>query len=228
MYNRILGPQISHCKKSILLLGPRQVGKSTLIHSLKPEMTINLANEKEYFIFQTELAELERRVEASNARSIFIDEIQRIPRLTNTIQSIIDQNHKIKFFLSGSSARKLRKGKANLLPGRLINFQLAPLSVEELGSDWDEEQAMCFGALPEIANTDSIKEKIQILNSYTNSYLKEEIMAEAIVRQVDGFFRFLNVASFESGRFVDYSKTARRPKYPDKLPPDTLKFLKIP
>ena len=114
MYNRILTQSLRKSSKSVLLLGPRQTGKSTLIQSLKPDLIINLANEQEYFAFQTNLAELESRLLAKQPRTVFIDEIQRIPRLTNTLQVIMDSDPKLKFYLSGSSARKLRKGKANL------------------------------------------------------------------------------------------------------------------
>ena len=120
MYNRLLASPLKKASKSILLLGPRQVGKLTLIGSLKPDLTINLANEMEYFQFQSNPGELLSRIEATHPKTVFIDEIQRIPSLINSVQFIIDSNKKIKFYLSGSSARKLKKGQANLLPGRVF------------------------------------------------------------------------------------------------------------
>lgn len=214
-YPRIITSELLKSRKSILLLGPRQVGKSTLIQSLKPDMEINLAQESEYFLFQTELEELERRIAAKKPRTVFIDEIQRIPRLMNSIQALIDRSPKLRFFLTGSSARKLKRGKANLLPGRLLAFQLSPLSLLELGDSWDEESAMRFGTLPEIyhlgAHSEQITQK-KLLQSYTNTYLKDEIMAEALVRQIDGFFRFIQVAALESGFFTDFTKAAKRAK----------------
>ncbi len=179
---------------------------------MKPDLEINLAQESEYFLFQTELNELERRIEASQPKSVFIDEIQRIPRLTNSIQALIDQNPRLRFFLTGSSARKLRRGKANLLPGRLLTFQLAPLSLFEIGKEWDEARALQIGTLPGIYLLPSLSEAKRTLQSYANTYLREEIMAEALVRQVDGFFRFIQVAAQESGLFTDYSKVANRAK----------------
>lgn len=214
MYKRLLSPILSNKKQSILLLGPRQVGKSTLIKQLRPDLTINLSNEQEYFTFQTELSELERRLQATNAKKIFIDEIQRIPRLTNTIQAIIDDNPKVQFFLTGSSARKLRKGKANLLPGRILNYYLSPLAAVELEGDWNESQAMMFGSLPGVVNLKNTTDKKELLRSYTATYLKEEIMAESLVRQVDGFVRFLAVAAFEAGLYLDLSKIAKKAKVP--------------
>ncbi|MGE3756595.1 MAG: ATP-binding protein [Pseudobdellovibrionaceae bacterium] len=214
MYNRLLKMPLAKSKKSILLLGPRQVGKSTLIKSLKPDLEINLANEKEFFLFQTELSELERRIEASKARVVFVDEIQRIPRITNTIQVLLDENKGLKFYLTGSSARKLRKGKANLLPGRILSYSMSPLCLEELGGDWDEEHGMRFGFLPEVQGIKTDVDKKKYLQSYSHSYLKEEIMAEALVRQVDGFVRFLSAASLEAGRFLDFSKLSKKSKVP--------------
>lgn len=214
MYNRLLSDQIFKKSKSLLILGPRQVGKSTLIQQLKPDLSVNLANEKEYFIFQTELSELERRISASNAKTIFVDEIQRIPRLTNTIQSLIDENPRLKFYLTGSSARKLRKGKANLLPGRVLNFFLAPLAAEELQDDWNEDSAMIYGSLPGIVNLQNPKDKKELLRSYSSTYLKEEILAEALVRQVDGFVRFLSASAQDAGLYLDFSKISKKAKIP--------------
>jgi predicted AAA+ superfamily ATPase len=214
MYNRLLTTSLKKSSKSFLLLGPRQVGKSTLIESLKPDLNINLSIEKEYFLFQTELDELERRISATGAKTIFIDEIQRIPRLTNSIQALIDQNQKLRFYLTGSSARKLRRGKANLLPGRLVNYQLAPLAAEEFGDEWNESNAMKFGCLPGIVSMGHQRDKKEVLRAYALNYLKEEIQAEALVRQIDGFIRFMNVIAIEAGKYLDYSKIAKRAKVP--------------
>ncbi|MGZ3782754.1 MAG: ATP-binding protein [Pseudobdellovibrionaceae bacterium] len=214
MYNRILSKAISKSSKSVLLLGPRQTGKSTLIKSLKPELIINLADEQEYFTFQTNLDELSSRINAKKPKTVFIDEIQRIPRLTNSLQVIIDSEPKIKFYLSGSSARKLRKGKANLLPGRLFTFQLAPLCIAELGNDWNDLMMMQFGSLPGVVSLPKESEKKKLLQSYANTYLKEEILAESLVRGVDGFIRFLREAAVNSGGFLDFSKLAKKAKIP--------------
>lgn len=214
MYIRQLATSLLNSKKSILLLGPRQVGKSTLIYSLKPDMVINLSREDEYFVFQENKRELEERIEAKQLKTIFIDEIQRIPRLLNTIQAIIDENPKIKFYLSGSSARKLRKGRANLLPGRLFSYYLAPLCPRELGHDWSEISSLRFGSLPGVISLDAETDRKKLLQSYANTYLKEEILAEALVRGIDGFVRFLREAANHSGEFLDLSKLAKKAKIP--------------
>lgn len=214
MYNRIIASQIVKSKKSILLLGPRQVGKSTLIRSLKPDLEINLANEAIYFDLVTNIENFQRQIEASSARTIFVDEIQRIPRLTNTIQYLVDKNKKLKFYLTGSSARKLKRGKANLLPGRILEFFLGPLSALELQDDWNESEVLKYGSLPELTNMKSEGEKKRFLKSYSNLYLKEEIMAESLVRQIEGFVRFLSSAAVDSGKYLDFSKLSKKSKVP--------------
>jgi uncharacterized protein len=109
------------------------VGKSTLLRSLKPELTINLARESEYHRFSSQPGLLEQMVEAKTVKTVFIDEIQRLPTLLNSVQALIDEHQgKIKFYLSGSSARKLRRGQANLLPGRLLIFHLGGLCGDEI------------------------------------------------------------------------------------------------
>ncbi len=214
MYTRLLLQKIAHAKKSILLLGPRQVGKSTLLESLRPDLHINLAREDEYFRFQENEAELTERLAASPARTIFIDEIQRIPRILNTVQALIDQDSRLRFYLSGSSARKLKRGRANLLPGRLFTYYLPPLCPAELGPQWDDTHALRFGTLPGVLNLKSESDKKKLLLSYANTYLKEEILAESLVRGIDGFVRFLREAAAHSGSFLDLSKMAKGAKIP--------------
>lgn len=117
MYNRISQNDIVTTRKSVLLLGPRQVGKSTLMRSLEPNLTIDLSDELEYLNHSSDPGLLKNLIESNKPSTVFIDEIQRLPQMLNTIQSIIDKDKKIKFYLTGSSARKLKRGGANLLPG---------------------------------------------------------------------------------------------------------------
>jgi predicted AAA+ superfamily ATPase len=208
----MIGTPIRKTKASVLLLGPRQVGKSTLIRSLKPNLEINLTDEGEYYLFQSNPNELRQRIEATSPQSIFIDEIQRVPRITNTIQALIDHNPKLKFYMTGSSARKLKKGHANLLPGRIISFAMAPLALQELGSDWNESHGLSYGFLPGVQNTQKTSEKKLLLRSYAQTYLKEEILAESLVREISGFVRFLNVVAQISGQYLDFSKIAQKAK----------------
>lgn len=211
MIARFITPEIKQSKKSVLLLGPRQVGKSTLLESLKPDLIINLALEGEFLKFTSNPNELENRIEELNPRSIMIDEVQRLPSLLNTIQVLIDQKKGRRFYLSGSSARKLKRGSANLLPGRLFNYRLGPLSCLELNFKMDTIRALEVGSLPE-PYTESRPHSEKLLRSYTATYLREEILAEALTRQIQGFSRFLRTAAENSGRFLDFSKLASKSK----------------
>lgn len=211
MITRNLSHTLRNAKKSILLLGPRQVGKSTLLESLNPDLVINLADEAEFLNFTANPSELQSRIEEQNPSTILVDEVQRLPSLLNTIQVIIDQNKKRQFFLSGSSARKLRRGSANLLPGRLFNYRLGPISCLEVQFKMNTQKALEVGTLPEPYTEDrGFAEKH--LRNYTATYLREEIIAESLTRGIQGFSRFLQKAAEHSGQFLDFSKLASRSK----------------
>lgn len=213
MFKRYISNSIQRSPKSILLLGPRQVGKSTLIESLKPDLNINLANQSEYASFLASDTELEDRMALLNPKTICIDEIQRIPELLNTIQDIIDKsNGKKKFYLTGSSARKLRRGQANLLPGRVFSYRLGPLSCLELDFKMDTLKALEIGTLPEPYFSSDRKFAEKLLGSYTSTYLHEEILVETLIRDLHGFSNFLKIVAENSGLLLDFSKTANKAK----------------
>lgn len=213
--HRLLHQEIFESPKSILLLGPRQTGKSTLIKSLKPDITIDLANETEFLKFSSNADELIQRLSTGLYRTVFVDEVQRLPGLLNTIQSIIDNDaDKYKFFLTGSSARKLKRGKANLLPGRIFSYRLGPLSVQELNYQMETNRALETGTLPGIYSEDRFKYRSKILRSYASTYLKEEIQAEALTRNLEGFSRFLYAVSAFSGHFLDLTKLSSESQIP--------------
>lgn len=212
MYTRILKSRIKEilAKKSILLLGPRQVGKSTLIQDLNPILTINLSNERQYLEHLKDPGLIERLVLALPPKKGFIavDEVQRLPAMLNTVQSLLDENKKLRFALTGSSARKLVRGKANLLPGRIIYEKLMPLTFWEINKKWTKsflEKCLIKGTLPEILDSDLADE---ILESYVDIYLKEEIQAEALTKDLGDYSRFLIIAAESSGQFLNYSKMA--------------------
>jgi len=211
MITRYLSTQILKTTKSILLIGPRQVGKSTLLESLKPDMIVNLANEEDFLKFTANPAELSDRIEELKPKTILVDEVQRMPSLLNTIQVLIDSKKNLRFYLSGSSARKLRRGSANLLPGRLFNFRMGPLSCLELDFKMDTNKALEIGTLPE-AYSEGRAHSEKLLRSYTATYLREEILAESLIRQIQGFSRFLQMAAEHSGHFLDFSKMAGKAK----------------
>ena len=207
MIKRTLQDRLKTSSKSFLLLGPRQTGKSTLIRSLEPDLSINLANEQTYLEFAHNPSELVQRLAAKKYQHVFIDEVQRLPSLLNTVQVILDEGKQTpQFYLTGSSARKLKRGRANLLPGRIHSYQLSPLSAQELGYELDQYQALATGCLPGIYLDKNTHDREKTLRTYAATYLKEEIQAEALTRNLEGFSRFLFVAAQLSGSFVDFAK----------------------
>ncbi|MCM2276809.1 MAG: AAA family ATPase [Oligoflexia bacterium] len=205
---RTILPALKASKKSILLLGPRQTGKSTLMDQLAPDIKINLAHEATYLSFLSNASLLEEML-PKKAATILVDEVQRIPSILNTIQFLIDTHKgKYRFLLTGSSARKLRRGQANLLPGRIHAFNLGTLVAEELGYEVDLKKALSFGLLPGIYLESDPAENRRTLRSYAATYLKEEVQAEALTRNLEGFSRFFMVAAAASGDFLDLSKFA--------------------
>jgi predicted AAA+ superfamily ATPase len=209
MIPRNLTHVIGKSKKSILILGPRQTGKSTLLKSLEPDLVVNLSHEPTYLQFLRNPRELEERLGAGQFKTVFIDEVQRLPSLLNTIQFLIDNSKKpIQFYLSGSSASKLKRGHANLLPGRVHNYFLGPLVSSELGYQMNLNEALSTGTLPGIWTAKTKDEKTKTLESYASTYLKEEIQQEALARGIEGFSRFLFVVAAEAGKFLDVTKFA--------------------
>ncbi len=197
-------------KKSILLLGPRQTGKTTLVNHLESDISISLiqpAVRNHYEREPSSLAEeIEAKYEIENKKPlIVIDEVQLVPELLDVAQDLIDRDI-AQFVLTGSSARQLRKAAhMNLLPGRIVYFRLAPFSLSEIPHEDSIEDLLYYGSLPGIVNTESHEMKGVDLQSYVEVYL-EEIRAEAVVRNVASFGRFLELAASESGNLVSMRK----------------------
>jgi len=201
-------------KAHFFLLGPRQVGKSTLIKtSFKPETVcyFNLLIDKEYTRLAANPSIFSAEVEAlaPSVTHIVVDEIQRIPSLLNEVHNLIENAKTPRFFcLSGSSARKLKRGQANLLGGRAWNRHLYPFTHLELAEDFNLARALRFGALPAVYLGDD-ENAIEMLEAYVDTYLTEEIKAEAIVRNIGAFARFFKLAASESGNLINSSNIAR-------------------
>lgn len=212
MVNRIITELIVKTKKSVLLLGPRQVGKSTLISELAPDLSINLANEMDFMTHSSQPDELAKLISLQSAKIIFIDEVQRIPRILNTVQALMDKQKTLKFYLTGSSARKLKRGGANLLPGRVLNFKLGPLIAAEMAYKFDTKKILSLGALPEVYLETEAGPAEHLLKSYAANYLQEEIKAEALTRNLEAFARFLNEVILSVGQFIDHTKMAKKIK----------------
>lgn len=212
MYERDLAALLRRGRRSALVLGPRQVGKSTLLASLGPDLTLNFASPRIFRDYVGHPERLERELDAAPAaiRTVLLDEVQRIPELLDAVQVIIDREpSRFRFLLSGSSARKLRRGQANLLPGRVQVHRLHPLAVRELGADFDLDRVLAHGTLPGIYREPDPESRATDLRSYTDSYLREEVQAEALVRNVGGFARLLDLVATASGRILNVHNLSR-------------------
>ncbi len=208
-------------KKSFFLFGPRQTGKSTLIDFRFTESVwkIDLLEEETFFVF-TKNPSLFRKqaiekIENGGIKTIFIDEVQRAPALLNETQAIMRKYNSCRFILTGSSARKLKRGGANLLAGRAYERSLFPFTYSEIGDGFKLDDVLLYGALPPVIDADT-DDKIEILSAYTNTYLREEIKNEGIARNVGGFSRFLDMAAYQSGELLNYSNIARECQIPKR------------
>ena len=210
MYKRSL--DLTQIKRSFFLFGPRQVGKSFLIkQTLKPDLLINLLHQQELLRYQRQPELLAKEITAlhQEKKQVVIDEIQRLPFLLNEVHALIESQPNVQFILTGSSARKLKKNGANLLGGRALTYHLHALTAQEWSADFSLENALRFGSLPSVAAETDLKEKQRQLKSYTETYLKEEIQQEALVRNVPAFSRFLELAGFENGHILNYENISK-------------------
>ncbi|MFH1367669.1 MAG: AAA family ATPase [Elusimicrobiota bacterium] len=194
--------------ETAFLWGARQTGKSTLLKQQFPESTYyDLLLSEEFERFTRKPSLLREEILAAKhkpAVPVIIDEVQRIPGLLNEIQWLI-VNKNISFILCGSSARKLIRSGGNLLGGRALKYELFPLVSEEI-PDFNLDRALNHGLIPRhyLSNGPG-----KMLSAYIGSYLKEEITAEALVRKVPSFTRFLESSAFSNGEIVNYQNIAR-------------------
>jgi predicted AAA+ superfamily ATPase len=196
--------------QSFFLFGARGTGKSTLLHSWKKGLNCKYIDLLEPNI-ESELAlNPERLLEywlPNKTDWIVIDEIQKIPKLLDVVHYGIEK-YKIKFALTGSSARKLRRGAANLLGGRAIELKLHPFTHLELKSSFNLDDVLAYGSIPSIYQLKG-KDKIRALYSYVLTYLKEEVLVEQLIRKIEPYRKFLEVAAQMNGKILNYAKIAR-------------------
>lgn len=197
--------------KSILLLGPRQTGKTTLVKTLDADLYINLARPAVRQDYERDLGRLTREVEAMSADFplIIIDEIQKVIPLFDAVQDLIDSK-RAQFILTGSSVRKLRReGEANLLPGRVVVLRMDPLLMREVEDVPSIEELLLYGSLPHILLEKSNENREEDLISYVTTYLEEEVRSEALVRNIGAFGNFLKLAALESGLISNFNKLSQ-------------------
>jgi len=197
-------------KKSHFLFGPRQTGKSFLIaHSLEGARVYDLLDTSTYLALSQNPGRIAQELTAQD-RVVVIDEIQRLPELLNEVHRLIERRG-VRFLLTGSSARKLRRGGVNLLGGRARTKYLHPLVCRELGGHFDLLRVVERGSMPSIYFSDEPRADLQ---AYAGSYLQQEIVAEGATRNVPAFSRFLRVAALCNGTIVNFTNVANDAQVP--------------
>ena len=207
MYTRLL----TCPNHSFYLFGPRGVGKTTWLRQALPNaLWFNLLREAEYLPLLQDLEANFRAKALSLAKDgwVVIDEVQRLPELLREVHDLISlPGNTIRFALSGSSARKLRRMNVDLLAGRAVTRHMAPLCFAELGPEADVSKMLEVGSLPDVWRYPD--QAVSILEAYAGTYLKEEIKQEALVKELGSFVRFLKIAALLNGQVISMSGVAR-------------------
>lgn len=192
--------------ESFFLWGPRQTGKSTLLtQSFPGAYKVDLLQSDIFTRYMREPWLLRETLKAHPKSFVIIDEVQKVPQLLDEVHWLIE-NTATKFALCGSSARKVKRGHANLLGGRALRYEMYGMSAYELKKDFSLERILNHGYLPAFYTSDIHKKK---LSSYVGDYLKEEILAEGLVRKLPSFSKFLELAALSDTELVNYSTFAR-------------------
>lgn len=203
MYSRLIQPPKD---KSFFLFGPRGIGKTTWVKStFSSSLYIDLLEAELFNDLIANPQRLENLIPKNFKEWIIIDEVQRIPEILNEVHRLIER-YKYKFILTGSSARKLRKKGPNLLAGRALTYFMYPLTVLELGQDFNLDLSLSYGQLPSVYTESNPK---KYLESYVRTYLQEEVQQEGLTRNLSAFHRFLESASFSQGAILNISSVAR-------------------
>lgn len=200
---------------SFFLFGARGTGKSTLLRQQfkdEPVLWFDLLDRDLEGRLQRRPSSLSEEIAAaikSNAKIswIVIDEVQKIPELLDTVHREIERK-RVRFALTGSSSRKLKRGGANLLAGRALENHLFPLTHRELGDKFDLDFVLRWGSLPQVFSVDESERK-DYLRTYVHTYLKEEVIAEQLLRKLPPFRAFLDTIGSVSGKIINYSNIAR-------------------
>lgn len=194
-------------KDSFFLLGPRGTGKSTWLRKQFPHAKVlDLLDERLAYRLSVTPGAFAAELRALRAGTwVVVDEIQRMPHLLDEVHRAMEQQ-RLRFVLCGSSARKLKRAGVNLLAGRALSREMFPFQPDELGAAFDLESVLRFGALPIVWSS---RDRGERLLAYVATYLNEEIRAEATVRNVPAFARFLGVASVLHAQSINTANVAR-------------------
>lgn len=211
MYSRALNLEPVLKRKSLFLLGPRQTGKSTYLKKNYPNaLYIDLLDNREFLSLRRNPSLLREKIDYYLKKSknflVIIDEIQKIPELLNEVHLLIEQNKKLRFILTGSSARKLKHGGANLLGGRASWVHFYGLVFSEIVKSKKNWPQKCItGSLPFVFDS---KKPWQDLADCVGLYLREEIQAESLTRNLDNFFSFLETSALSNAEQINFSNIA--------------------
>jgi predicted AAA+ superfamily ATPase len=219
MYSRLLQPPEG---QSFFLFGPRGVGKTAWTRERFPRaLFFDLLDNRIYTQFLSAPERLGDLIPSEHRDWVVLDEIQRVPALLNEVHRLIESRH-LKFVLTGSSARKLRRRGVNLLAGRALTRHMHPFTASELGKDFDLRHALRWGCLPLAVTTPN---PADYLASYTATYLREEVQQEGLVRNIGAFGRFLEAASFSQGAVLNTANVARECGVSGKVTEDYFRIL---
>lgn len=207
MYARTLEPP----RTSFFLFGPRGTGKSTWIRSrFHDALVVNLLPPENMVRYESDPSSFRHEVLARPKEGwVVVDEVQRVPKLLDEVHFLMEEEGYKKFVLSGSSARKLKRGGANLLAGRAVLRKLSPLTTAETEFTVPSEQLLRYGSMPLSVTAADDEAREEFLRAYVTTYLAEEVRAEGLVRDLGGFSRFLHVASLAAGQTTNVSALAR-------------------
>lgn len=209
MYRR----DLSLPERSFFLFGPRGTGKTTWLHSVLNEAYwVDLLLDRDLVRLIRDPGRFGAEVEAlPPGRWVVVDEVQRLPALLDQVQHLLVRHpRRWRFALTGSSARRLKREQANLLAGRVVNRRFFPLTASELGRDFHVDTVLRFGSLPAVqAEHGGEAARADILEAYAENYLTQEIRHEAVVKRLDAFTRFLEVAALANAQVTNVSAIAR-------------------
>ncbi len=209
--------RLEDLRLSAFIFGPRLTGKTFLLRQLKCALFFDLLDPEIELNFRHSPRHFWEQISALPERSlVIVDEIQKIPVLLDYVQKGIEEK-KLRFILSGSSARKLKRGGANLLAGRALDLRLHPLTASELSKNFDLDTVLKYGSLPKVVQLmldHDVEDAKGVLRAYYTSYIKEEIQAEALTRNVGAFQRFLAIAAQSNGSVIEFANISRECSVP--------------
>ncbi len=211
MIQRLINPLKTN---SFFLFGPRGTGKSTFLKSFFPQdetvLWIDLLSPEEEDRYSRNPLELAAQLDLYRGRIqwVVLDEIQKVPRLLDVVHGRIE-SAETRFAMTGSSARKLKRQETNLLAGRAFVYNLFPLTHRELAAEFDLDFALTYGGLPGLLKLQTREEKAAFLRAYALTYMKEEIWGEHVVRKLDPFRKFMEIAAQVNGEIINFANIAR-------------------